>query len=63
MCIRDRGSVNPPQIAVMKYNGGGDEAPVALVGKGLCFDSGGISLKPSGGMEDMKGDMLSLIHI
>ncbi len=52
-----QGSVNPPQIAVMKYNGGGDEAPVALVGKGLCFDSGGISLKPSGGMEDMKGDM------
>lgn len=52
-----QGSVNPPRLVVMNYKGGGDEKPLALVGKGLCFDSGGISLKPSGGMEDMKGDM------
>lgn len=52
-----QGSVNPPKMVIMKYMNGGDEAPLALVGKGLCFDSGGISIKPSGGMEDMKGDM------
>ncbi|MEK7661107.1 MAG: leucyl aminopeptidase [Pseudomonadota bacterium] len=52
-----QGSIYPSQLVVMKYNGGGDEKPLALVGKGLCFDSGGISLKPSGGMEAMKGDM------
>ncbi len=52
-----QGSVNPARLVVINYKGGGDEKPVALVGKGLCFDSGGISLKPSGGMEDMKGDM------
>jgi leucyl aminopeptidase len=51
-----QGSVNPPKLVVLEYNGG-EGAPTALVGKGLCFDSGGISLKPSGGMEDMKGDM------
>ncbi|KAF0185406.1 MAG: leucyl aminopeptidase [Hyphomonadaceae bacterium] len=52
-----QGSIYPSQLVVMKYNGGADEKPLALVGKGLCFDSGGISLKPSGGMEAMKGDM------
>lgn len=51
------GSQYPSQLVVMNYKGGGDEKPLALVGKGLCFDSGGISIKPSGGMEDMKGDM------
>ena len=42
----------------MRWNGGkrGD-APVAFVGKGVCFDTGGISIKSAGGMEDMKGDM------
>ena len=40
----------------MNWRGGG-EAPVALVGKGVCFDTGGISLKPAKGMEDMKWDM------
>ena len=34
-----------------------DEAPIVVIGKGVCFDSGGISIKPGGGMEDMKGDM------
>lgn len=51
------GSAKESQLVVMKYNGGGSEAPLALVGKGVCFDTGGISIKPSGGMEDMKGDM------
>lgn len=52
-----QGSKFPNQLVVMNYRGGGKDAPLALVGKGLCFDSGGISIKPSGGMEDMKGDM------
>jgi leucyl aminopeptidase len=51
------GSAKESQLVVMKWNGGGSEAPLALVGKGVCFDTGGISIKPSGGMEDMKGDM------
>lgn len=53
-----QGSANESYIAIMEWKGGkvGD-APVALVGKGLTFDSGGISLKPGAGMEDMKGDM------
>jgi leucyl aminopeptidase len=42
----------------MRWNGGRKgEAPVAFVGKGVCFDTGGISIKPASGMEDMKGDM------
>ena len=53
-----QGSVRPPRIAVMQWNGGkAKEAPVAFVGKGVVLDSGGISIKPAGGMEDMKGDM------
>jgi leucyl aminopeptidase len=53
-----QGSSRPPRLAVMRWNGGkkGD-APVALVGKGVVFDTGGISIKPAAGMEDMKGDM------
>jgi len=53
-----QGSTRPPRLAVMRWNGGkkGD-APVALVGKGVVFDTGGISIKPAAGMEDMKGDM------
>jgi leucyl aminopeptidase len=43
---------------VMRWNGGAKgEKPVAFVGKGVTFDTGGISIKPAGGMEDMKGDM------
>ena len=42
----------------MEWQGGTkDEAPIALIGKGVCFDTGGISIKPAGGMEDMKWDM------
>ena len=52
-----QGSPSPSKIVIMKWNGGGDEAPFALVGKGVVFDTGGISLKPAGGMEDMTMDM------
>lgn len=51
-----RGSVEPPRFVVLKYDGGGDKT-VALIGKGITFDTGGLSLKPSSGMETMKLDM------
>ncbi|MCL5972702.1 MAG: leucyl aminopeptidase [Firmicutes bacterium] len=51
------GSVYPPRLVVMRYQGGGDKT-LGLVGKGITFDSGGISLKPPAGMEEMKYDML-----
>ena len=45
-------------MVVMRWNGGKKDAPpVAFIGKGVCFDTGGISIKPAPGMEDMKGDM------
>lgn len=53
-----QGSVRPSKLVVMQWKGGKKkDAPLAFVGKGVCFDTGGISLKPAGGMEDMKGDM------
>ena len=53
-----QGSPRPPRLVVMRWNGGKvRERPVAFVGKGVVFDTGGVSIKPSGGMEDMKGDM------
>ncbi len=53
-----QGSARPGRTVVMRWNGGKKgEAPVAFVGKGVCFDTGGISIKSAGGMEDMKGDM------
>jgi leucyl aminopeptidase len=53
-----QGSERESQLLVMRWmNGPKDQAPVALIGKGVCFDTGGISLKPAGGMEDMKWDM------
>ncbi|MDF1871299.1 leucyl aminopeptidase [Vannielia sp.] len=51
------GSETPTKVVVMQWNGGGDEAPLALVGKGVVFDTGGISIKPAAGMEDMTMDM------
>ncbi len=51
------GSDKPPRLVILRYNGGGDEKPIALVGKGVTFDSGGLSLKPSESMADMKCDM------
>ncbi len=53
-----QGSVRPPRLAIMRWNGGKQkQKPIAFIGKGVVFDSGGISLKPGAGMEDMKGDM------
>lgn len=52
-----RGSSRPSCLVIMRYEGGGSEPPIALVGKGVTFDSGGLSLKPSEGMADMKCDM------
>jgi len=53
-----RGSRRGSRLAVMKWMGGGkDDKPVCLVGKGVCFDSGGVSLKPGDRMWDMKADM------
>ncbi|MBX3476447.1 MAG: leucyl aminopeptidase [Brevundimonas sp.] len=52
------GSERESQLAVMKWNGGkAGDPPIAFVGKGVCFDTGGISIKPAEGMEDMKWDM------
>lgn len=55
-----QGSVKPPRVLVMKWNGKKDKNfanPLSFIGKGVTFDTGGISIKPSGGMEDMKWDM------
>jgi leucyl aminopeptidase len=53
-----QGSANPPRVVAMRWNGGKKGAqPLAFIGKGVTFDSGGISIKPGAGMEDMKGDM------
>jgi leucyl aminopeptidase len=53
-----QGSTQPGRTVIMRWNGGkrGDQ-PLAFIGKGVCFDTGGISIKPAGSMEDMKGDM------
>lgn len=52
------GTVEPPKFIVLKYMGGkAKEAPTVLVGKGITFDSGGISIKPGGSMDEMKYDM------
>jgi len=54
-----QGSANQPRFVILEYNGGRvGSQPVVLVGKGITFDSGGISLKPGLNMEEMKGDML-----
>ncbi len=53
-----QGSVRPPRVVVMQYRGvAADVAPLAFIGKGVTFDTGGISIKPAGGMWDMKWDM------
>ena len=51
-----QGTAEEPQLIVLRYQGGGDET-LGLVGKGVTFDSGGISIKPSAGMQEMKMDM------
>jgi leucyl aminopeptidase len=53
-----QGSARESRVVVMRWNGGKKgAAPVCFIGKGVCFDTGGISIKTAGGMEDMKGDM------
>ena len=54
-----KGSDQPPKLIVLSYSGDPDNPSsiLGLVGKGITFDTGGISIKPAGGMEDMKGDM------
>jgi leucyl aminopeptidase len=54
-----QGSVRDSQLAIMKWYGAADKTaqPIAFIGKGVCFDTGGISIKPADGMEDMKWDM------
>ena len=55
-----QGSAREPKMAIMRWNGAPrakDKRPIAFVGKGVTFDTGGISIKPAGGMEDMKWDM------
>ncbi|WP_083101204.1 leucyl aminopeptidase [Pseudophaeobacter leonis] len=57
LCV-GQGSDSPSKVAIMQWKGGAEgEAPLALVGKGVVFDTGGISLKPAAGMEDMTMDM------
>ena len=51
------GAVEPAKLIVMQYKGAGSDKPVVLVGKGVTFDTGGISLKPGAGMDEMKYDM------
>ena len=52
-----RSAANGPRFIVLGHHRGGDDAPIVLIGKAVTFDSGGISIKPSSGMEDMKFDM------
>jgi leucyl aminopeptidase len=54
-----QGSVRPPRLLAMRWNGAGDPnaKPVVFIGKGITFDTGGISIKPAAGMEGMKWDM------
>jgi leucyl aminopeptidase len=53
-----QGSAREPRLATLRWSGGAaDDPPIALVGKGVCFDSGGLSIKPAAGMEEMKWDM------
>lgn len=52
-----QGSARGSRLVVMRWNGGGKAQPIAFVGKGVVFDTGGISIKPAHNMEDMKGDM------
>ena len=52
-----QGSDSPTKVVVMQWKGDGAGQPIALVGKGVCVDSGGISIKPAGGMEEMTMDM------
>ena len=58
LCV-NQGTIREPRLLVMRWNGGGhpSDKPLALIGKGVTFDTGGISIKPAAGMESMKWDM------
>lgn len=58
-----QGSPRPSRLMLVEYRGAGEGAPLAFVGKGITFDSGGISLKPGSGMWAMKGDMSAAANI
>lgn len=58
-----QGTDEPPKFIVVEYNNGGDEKPKVIVGKGLTFDSGGISIKPASKMDEMKYDMCGSIVV
>lgn len=61
-----KGSTEPPTFTVMEYKGGGKEAPIVLVGKGVTFDSGGLNLKPTSAIYEMHMDMsgaAAMIHV
>lgn len=58
-----QGSRRPSRLLLVEYNGAGTQAPLALVGKGITFDSGGVSLKPGAGMWAMKADMSGAANI
>ncbi len=58
-----RGSANPPRMIELSYRGAGKATPVALTGKGIAFDSGGLSIKDARGMENMKEDMAGAASI
>ena len=58
-----QGSRRPSRLMLVEYRGSGSEAPLAFVGKGITFDSGGISLKPGLGMWEMKGDMSAAANV
>jgi leucyl aminopeptidase len=53
----NRGSIRPPRLVILRYKGAGNAPTLAIVGKGVTFDSGGLSLKPSDSMLTMKCDM------
>ena len=57
-----QGSEAPSKVVVMRWQNGGDEPPLALVGKGVVFDTGGLDLKPAAGMRNMKKDMGGSAH-
>lgn len=52
-----QGSAHPPRLVVLRWKGGFKAPPVAFIGKGICFDTGGISIKGAAGMEAMRADM------
>lgn len=52
-----QGSAQPPRLIDLQYKGAGDKPPIVLVGKGITFDSGGLSIKPANAMDEMKYDM------